>query len=142
MSEVPLHRMPGVRLPEHARRRPTPEATQGQFDGFCIQLPYKFCQNRAASVGDGLEICPWILSRVVFSLRVFFCAPDSYRCADGEWYLQGLPTTSCQPRGYPSCSIPPIINSIFRPPDLASRVFLRWTPGRVLMMALAGTLGR
>ena len=30
----------------------TPEATQGQIDGFISQLPYKYHQNRVASVGD------------------------------------------------------------------------------------------
>ena len=30
----------------------TLEATQGQIDGFCSQLPYKCHQNRVASVGD------------------------------------------------------------------------------------------
>jgi len=41
----------------------TLEATQGQMDGFFIQLPYKNHQNRMASVGDWLKICPWVTSR-------------------------------------------------------------------------------
>ena len=42
------------------------EATQGQIDGFFSQLPYKCHQNRVASVGDWLQICPWVASRVVY----------------------------------------------------------------------------
>jgi len=41
----------------------TLEATQGQFDGFFCQLPYKCHHNRLASVGDGLKIFPWVASR-------------------------------------------------------------------------------
>ena len=43
----------------------TLEATQGQIDGLFRQLRYKCHQNREASVGDSLEICPWVTSRVV-----------------------------------------------------------------------------
>ena len=42
----------------------TLEATQGQMDGFFSQLPYKCHQNRVASVGVSLKICPWVTSRV------------------------------------------------------------------------------
>ena len=42
-----------------------PKVTQGQIDGFFRQLPYERHQNRVASVGDGLQICPWVASRVV-----------------------------------------------------------------------------
>ena len=40
--------------PEHSTCRATPtlESTQGQFDGFFSQLPYKCFQNQVASVGD------------------------------------------------------------------------------------------
>ena len=31
---------------------PTLETTPGYFDGFLSQLPYKYYQNREASVGD------------------------------------------------------------------------------------------
>ena len=47
-----------------APRPSTLEATQGQNDSFFSQLPYKCHQNRVASVGDWLEICPWVASRV------------------------------------------------------------------------------
>jgi len=40
------------------------EATQGHMDGFCSQLPYKCHQNRVASVGDWLKLCPWVIPRV------------------------------------------------------------------------------
>ena len=40
------------------------EATQGQMGGFFSQLPYKCHLEEVASVGDGLEICPWVTSRV------------------------------------------------------------------------------
>ena len=43
----------------------TLEATQGQIDGFFSQLPYGRHQDRVASVGDGLKMCPWVTSRVV-----------------------------------------------------------------------------
>jgi len=39
------------------------EATQGQIDGFCSQLPYKCHQNRVASVGDSLKIFPRVAPR-------------------------------------------------------------------------------
>ena len=40
------------------------ETTNGQMDGFFSQLSYKCHQNRVASVGDWLKICPWVASRV------------------------------------------------------------------------------
>ena len=43
----------------------TLEATQGQIDGFFSQFPCKCHPNRVASVGDPLEICPWVTPRVV-----------------------------------------------------------------------------
>ena len=43
-----------------------PEATQGQIDDLFSQLPYKCHQNRVASVGDCLKICPWVTSGVFF----------------------------------------------------------------------------
>ena len=42
----------------------TLESNQGQNDGLFSQLPYKYHQNRVASVGDWLKICPWVTSRV------------------------------------------------------------------------------
>jgi hypothetical protein len=48
----------------------TLEITQGQMDGFFRQLPFKWYLSEAASVGDSLQICPWVASRAVgdFSL--------------------------------------------------------------------------
>ena len=43
---------------------PALEATQGQMDGFFGQLLYKCHLDEAASVGDWLEICPQLDSRV------------------------------------------------------------------------------
>ena len=40
------------------------DATQGQIDGFFSQLPYKCQLEEVASVGDSLEICPWVASSV------------------------------------------------------------------------------
>ena len=40
------------------------EATQGQIDGFFGQLPYKYHQNRVASVGECVKICPRLICRV------------------------------------------------------------------------------
>jgi len=51
------------------------EATQGQFDGFFSQLPYTYHQNRVASVGDSLKICPWVTSRVEWEKIVVFETP-------------------------------------------------------------------
>jgi hypothetical protein len=45
-------------------RGSTLEATQGQMDAFCSQLAYKCHQNRVASMGDLLETCPLVTSRV------------------------------------------------------------------------------
>ena len=45
--------------------RATLEATRGKIVGFFGQLPYKCHQNRVASVGDCVEICPWVTSKVV-----------------------------------------------------------------------------
>jgi len=45
-----------------------------QIDGFFIQLPYKCHQNRVASVGDWLKICPWVAYRVVL-VQPFSPAP-------------------------------------------------------------------
>jgi len=45
-------------------RSPALEATQGQIHGFFSQLPKKCHQNRVASVGGSLKICPWVTSRV------------------------------------------------------------------------------
>ena len=46
VKNVQMHR--GVQMTP----LPTLEATQGQFEGFFSQLPYKCHQNRVASVGD------------------------------------------------------------------------------------------
>ena len=43
---------------------PTLEATQGQIGGLLSQCLYKCHQTRVAYVGDWLEICPWVASRV------------------------------------------------------------------------------
>ena len=43
---------------------PALEATQGQMDGFFSQLPYKCHLEEVASVGDCLNICPQLDSRV------------------------------------------------------------------------------
>ena len=43
----------------------TLEVTQGQIDGFFSQLPSKCYLTVVASVGDWLEICPWVASRMV-----------------------------------------------------------------------------
>jgi len=43
----------------------TLETTQGQIDGFFSQLPFKCYLPEVASVGDWLEICPKVASRVV-----------------------------------------------------------------------------
>ena len=40
------------------------EATQGRMDGFFRQLPYKCYLEDVASVGDRLEFCPELDSRV------------------------------------------------------------------------------
>ena len=50
--------------PRRTRPGSTLEATQGQIDGFFSQLPHNCHQNRMASVGDWLKICPWVTSRV------------------------------------------------------------------------------
>ena len=42
---------PSVRNARLGASLPTLEATQGQIDGVCSQLPYKCHQNRVASVG-------------------------------------------------------------------------------------------
>ena len=42
----------------------TLEATQGQIDGLFSQLPYKYHQNRVASVGDRRKIRPQVASMV------------------------------------------------------------------------------
>ena len=58
----------------------TLEANQGQIDGFLSQLPYNCHQNRVAYVGDGLEICPWVASRVVgVGLVDAYDEPTRYR---------------------------------------------------------------
>jgi hypothetical protein len=44
----------------------TLETTQGQIDGFFSQIPFKFYLPEVASVEDGLEIFPWVASRVVY----------------------------------------------------------------------------
>ena len=44
--------------------KPTLEATQGQVDDFFGHLQYKYRQNRVASVGDLLQICPWVTFRM------------------------------------------------------------------------------
>jgi len=54
---------------------PTLQATQGQIDGFFSQLPYTCHQNRVASVGDGLDICPWVASRVEPSFETLHMRP-------------------------------------------------------------------
>jgi len=41
-----------VRFSAYSSRNFRLETTQGQFDGLFSQLPYKFHQNRVASVGD------------------------------------------------------------------------------------------
>jgi hypothetical protein len=46
------------------RGRATLDTTQGQIDGFFSQLPYKCHQDWVASVGDWLEIGPWVASSV------------------------------------------------------------------------------
>ena len=43
---------------------PALEAAQGQMDGFFCQLPYACHFEEVASVGDCLEICPQLDSRV------------------------------------------------------------------------------
>jgi len=69
-STAPASR-PGLTLRFHAHcsvkteeSKTTLEATQGQIDVFFSQLPFKCHQNRPASVGDRLKICPWVTSRV------------------------------------------------------------------------------
>ena len=42
----------------------TLETTQGQTDGLFRQLPFKYYLPEVASVGDWLQICPWVASRV------------------------------------------------------------------------------
>jgi hypothetical protein len=44
----------------------TLEATQGQIGGLFSQLPHRCHQNRVASVGNQLKICPWVIFRVVW----------------------------------------------------------------------------
>ena len=46
------------------------ETTQGQMDGFFSQLQYKYHLEGVASVGDRLEICPQLDSRVVSGSRL------------------------------------------------------------------------
>ena len=41
----------------------TMETTWGQIHNFCSQLPFKCYLPEIASVGDLLEICPWVASR-------------------------------------------------------------------------------
>ena len=62
----PISAAKGRRLP---LRPPTLEMTQGQRDGFFSQLPFKCFLPEQASVGDRLEICPWVASRVVMLLH-------------------------------------------------------------------------
>ena len=45
-------------------RSTTLEPTQGQIDGCLSQLPFKCYFPGAASVGDRLKMCPWVVSRV------------------------------------------------------------------------------
>ena len=40
------------------------EATQGQNNRFFSQLSYKCYLEEVASVGDWLQICPWVIGRV------------------------------------------------------------------------------
>ena len=56
--------MPGCGWRRNGSVNPPLEATQGQIHGFFCQLQYKCHQNRVASVGDWLKICPWVTSRV------------------------------------------------------------------------------
>ena len=60
---------PGSLISTFLEAGSTLEATQGKIDGFFSQLPYKCRQNRVASVGDWLVICPWVASRVASSAR-------------------------------------------------------------------------
>jgi len=60
-TSTPTRYHPSWRLPTDITAL---EATQGQMDGFFSQLPYKCHQNRVASVGCWLTICPWVTSRV------------------------------------------------------------------------------
>ena len=76
----PLPAPPGRGASQQARARdagyrtghappshPPLEATQRQIDGFLSQHLYKCYQNRVVSVGNRLEICPWVTSRAVSS---------------------------------------------------------------------------
>ena len=47
-------------------RCPAPSHPVGNPGGFVSQLPYKYHQNRVASVGDLLMVCPWVASRAAF----------------------------------------------------------------------------
>ena len=51
----------------------TLKTTQGQIDGFFSQFPFNCYLPEVASVGDGLEICPWVASRVVTSMSQIPC---------------------------------------------------------------------
>ena len=53
-------------------RSATLVANQGQIDGFFGRLPYKCHQNRMASMGDCLEICPRGTSRMSLTRFDFF----------------------------------------------------------------------
>ena len=64
---------PEIRNPETRRSVPQPstphskstlETTEGQIDGFCSKLSFKCCLTELASVGDWLNICPWVAFRV------------------------------------------------------------------------------
>jgi hypothetical protein len=46
------------------RERTTLETTQGPKDGLFSLLPFKCHLPEVASVGDWLNICPWVASRV------------------------------------------------------------------------------
>ena len=69
MGKVPLYMSQASgrpRVGHLTRSNTTLETTQGQIDGFFSQLPSKCDLQEVASVGDGVKICPWVASRVVY----------------------------------------------------------------------------
>jgi len=82
-------------LSAHPSALPALEATQEQLHGVFSQLPYKCHQNRVASVGDLLKICPWVASRVALCCATIPTHPT-------QWHVSRITSVVSLPEPEPS----------------------------------------
>ena len=82
---------------------------QGQIDGFFSQLPFKCYLPEVASVGDSLQICPWVASRAAHMLHLSSgcrrMATSCGWCLATSLTLRASPRTLAWPRSFLSQTV-------------------------------------